>query len=47
MSTIENGLAAVPENGFEKYIRVLKEKLSYAEGRTFSWDNVVSILVLK
>ena len=32
---------------FEKYCSILKQELSYVEDRTFSWDDVVSLLIIK
>ena len=41
-------MAANTLNGnFQKYIDILKKELSYAEDNTFSWDDVISVLIIQ
>lgn len=42
-----NNNDGVQENAFENCLNVLKETLNYVEDTTFSWKDVVSILVIK
>lgn len=42
-----NGAQTTPHDDFEKYCSVLKEAIPYVEDDTFTWDDVIGLLIIQ